>query len=475
MGLRPAPATAKVVTNTPTMHARLRLAPAPLSTSHSRAGFSPGRRTAHLASARVKRWLRCSSAVLLLVAVFAQSALAQPIGKASIAVGVNEGDLRGSDHRVLQAAVDYVASLGGGTVRIGPGRYAMRNALILRSHVVLSGVPEKTILVACDGAESPLAADGDCNERQVTLQNPSAFRVGDGISVQDNRKGGFEVTTATLTEQVDANTFKISAPLYLDYMMSDKASARLVFPVVGGWNVTNAIIEGITIDGNRERALPLNGCRGGGLYLFECANVTIRNCIIRNYNGDGVSFQVSQHVTVEDCRSENNAGLGLHPGSGSQHPIVRRNISVGNDGDGLFVCWRVKHGLFEANELRENKGMGISIGHKDSDNLFRQNTVTANAKAGVFFRNETEPMGAHRNVFDGNVILDNGIGEDGKMASEPIVIRGVHRDLQFRNNTIGYSKPVQNSKSAVLMNPASSVQMESNRLSHVETAIRKGQ
>jgi parallel beta-helix repeat protein len=361
---------------------------------------------------------------------------------ASIQVGVDQGDFRGNDHRVLQAAIDYVASLGGGTVSIGPGHYQMRNALTLRSGVNISGVPSQTVLEACDGLESRLVMDGDCNERQITLANPAGFRIGDGVSIQDERKGGFEVTTATLTEQLSPNTFRISAPLYLDYMVSDKASARLAFPVVGGWNVTNVSVAGLVIEGNRDHAQPLNGCRGGGIYLFECADVTIRDCTVRRYNGDGISFQVSQRVIVEDCLSEANAGLGLHPGSGSQHPIVRRNRSIGNGSDGLYVCWRVKYGRFEENQIKDNKGAGISIGHKDSDNVFRDNSITANRGAGILFRPETEAMGAHRNVFELNVILDNGLAADGKATSDPVVIRGVHRDLQFRKNTIGYSQPL---------------------------------
>src|SRR5262249_41577029 len=134
-----------------------------------------------------------------------------------VRVGIDEGDMRGADQRVLQAAVDYVASLGGGTVSIGPGRYSLRNAVTLRPRVNIQGDPGHTILVACDGRESPLALDGDCNERQITLADPAGFQVGDGVSIQDQRKGGFEVTTATLTEQLDARTFRISAPLYLDY------------------------------------------------------------------------------------------------------------------------------------------------------------------------------------------------------------------------------------------------------------------
>jgi parallel beta-helix repeat protein len=417
--------------------------------------------------------LPVSLALLVLLAAAPVSG-SPAAGKAQIRVGVDEGDLRGNDHRTLQAAVDYVARLGGGTVSIGPGRFVMRNALVLRDNVEVTGVPGKTILAACDGLESPLALDGDCNERQITLANPAGFRVGDGVSVQDSRKGGFEVTTATLTEQIDSRTFRISAPLYLDYMVSDKASARLVFPVVGAWQVTNAVLMGLTIDGNRARSQPLNGCRGGGIYLFECADVVIRNCTIREYNGDGVSFQVSQHITVEDCRSENNAGLGLHPGSGSQHPIVRNNVSVGNDSDGLFVCWRVKHGLFEGNDLRDNKGVGISIGHKDSDNLFRKNTVTANRHAGIFFRNESEAMGAHRNVFENNVIIDNGLTPDGKLESESIVMRGTHQDVQFRDNTIGYSKATGSTRAAILASPTSTgLKTEGNTLKNVSDELAR--
>lgn len=186
-------------------------------------------------------------------------------------MGLDRGDFRGADNRVLQAAVDQVASLGGGTVRIGPGRYLMRNALSLRDDVHLVGTAGQTILAACDGAKSLLATDGDCNERQIALADPSAFRVGDGVSVQDDAANGFGVTTATLTARLDAQTFRISAPLYLDYEVSKHASARLVFSVISGVGVHNVWLEGLTIDGNRARAEPLNGCRGGGISCSSAA------------------------------------------------------------------------------------------------------------------------------------------------------------------------------------------------------------
>jgi parallel beta-helix repeat protein len=345
--------------------------------------------------------------------------------------------VRGGDHRALQAAVDYVAELGGGTVHIGPGRYQMRNALKLRDKVNVIGVPGETILEACDGATSPLAMDGDANERQITVEDASSFRVGDGVAIEDRDASGFAVTTATLIARIGTNSFKLSEPLYLDYMVSRQAAAKLAFPVVAAWRAKNVVIEGLTIDGNRTAAQHLNGCRGGGIYLFECEHVTIRNCTVRDYRGDGISFQVSQYVTLEDCLSQNNDGLGIHPGSGSQHPIVRRCRSLGNTSDGLYVCWRVKHGLFEDNEIRGNLHAGISIGHKDTDNTFRRNTVVENSVCGVLFRNEAEAMGAHRNRFESNRILDNGNGAENGAMGAAIVIQGHHHDLSFQNNTIG--------------------------------------
>jgi hypothetical protein len=401
------------------------------------------------------------------------AAEAPPAARPVLRVGADEGDIRGADGTALQAAVDRVAALGGGTVRIGPGRYLLRNALTLRSGVDVVGEPGKTVLAVCDSVTSPLACDGDCNERQVTLANPEGFRVGDGVLVRDKRfGGGFCVTTATLTEQVDARTFRLSAPLYLDYMADQGASAALVFPAVGGWQVRNVRIEGLTIDGNREKTVATDGCRSGGIYLFECGQVVIRNCAVRGYRGDGISFQVSEDVTVEDCVVEGCAAIGLHPGSGSQRPVVRRNRSSGNGGDGMFVCWRVRHGLFEKNEIRDNAGSGISIGHKDSDNRFVENAITSNAKAGVFFRNETEPMGAHRNVFERNTILDNGRADGAKAAG--VALRGHHHGVVFRDNAIGNAQAGGPTAVGLVVGPhAKDFVSENNRFPNVPKDLEK--
>lgn len=349
----------------------------------------------------------------------------------TITVGLENAALIGSDNRVLQAAVDYIAGLGGGTVEIGPGQYIMHDSLRLRSNVTIRGEKGKTILRKADGTASVLVLDGDFGEQQITVADPTGFAVGNGVAVWDDHAGGFHTTVARITGR-NGNTFSFDKPLMADCMVENKAKAATVFPVVSAYDSEGVRIENLVIDGNKQSNANLNGCRGAGVFLYRAFGAVIQGCAARNYNGDGISFQQSNDVTVIDCISEDNASLGIHPGSGSQRPVVRGCIARHNGTDGLFLCWRVRHGLFEDNVLEENAQFGISIGHKDSDNLFRRNIIRLNHQDGVFFRNESLGMAAHRNRLEENIIENNGAG--GKAAG--IRIRGQTNDLVFQNNTI---------------------------------------
>jgi parallel beta-helix repeat protein len=275
----------------------------------------------------------------------------------------------------------------------------------------------------------------------VTLAAPTGFEVGDGITVWDKNSGGFHTTVARIIGQSGA-TFAISLPLNADCMVESGAQAATVFPVVSGYHLESVRVEGLTIEGNKEENVPLNGCRGGGIFLYRCPGTVIERCTVRNYNGDGISFQQCNDVVVTGCVCEGNAGLGLHPGSGSQRPAVRDCVARKNGEDGLFLCWRVKQGVFEGNLLEENGRNGISIGHKDTDNLLRKNVVRGNHSDGVYFRNESEGMAAHRNRLEENTIENNGV--DGAAAG--IRVRGATRDLVFSDNVIRDTRPEANRK-----------------------------
>lgn len=348
-----------------------------------------------------------------------------------ITVGHTNADLLGPDHRALQAAVDYVAALGGGIVEVGPGEYLMHDSLHLRSHVVVRGTPGRTVLRKADAAESPLAIDGDFGEEQITVANPKGFDVGCGVAIWSKWVGGFHITVARITGS-RGSTLALDRPLNSDCMVSDGAQAATIYPVVSGYDLEGVRIEHLIIDGNREHNPPMDGCRGGGIFLYRGFGTVIEHCTVRGYSGDGISFQQSNDVLLNECVSENNSALGLHPGSGSQRATIRKCVARNNGTDGLFLCWRVRHGLFEDNMLEGNGRFGISIGHKDTDNLLRNNHVRANAEDGVFFRNETLGMAGHRNRLEGNLIENNGAKQD----AAGIRIRGETRDVVLKNNVI---------------------------------------
>ena len=69
----------------------------------------------------------------------------------SITVGKENADIIGNNNRTLQAAVDYIAGLGGGTVQNSEGQYVMYESLHLRANVTVKGTKGKTILRKADG------------------------------------------------------------------------------------------------------------------------------------------------------------------------------------------------------------------------------------------------------------------------------------------------------------------------------------
>ena len=421
-------------------------------------------------------WLTFAPLMAILGAAFAADRPSAPVGlmqvpdamhvgmkeKPRITVGIRDGNIVGSDNRALQAAVDFVASLGGGTVEIGPGTFLMRDSLHLRSRVTVRGTPHQTILLKAPSASSPLKIDGDYGEEQITVQDSSGFAVGDGVAVWDKNSGGFHTTVARITGQ-NGNAFSISLPLNADCMVTDGARVATVFPVVSGYFVEQARIEDVTIDGSKTDNLDLNGCRGGGIFLYRCPGAEIERCTVRNYHGDGISFQQSNDVSVKGCVSEGNTGLGFHPGSGSQRPTVRQCLARDNGEDGLFLCWRVKEGLFEENILEGNGRYGISIGHKDTDNLLRNNQIRGNHEDGIYFRNETEGMAGHRNRLEDNLIENNGMDRP----AAGIRVRGETRDLVFKNNVIRDTRTGTQRKQAqgiVLEEKVGAVELDGNKV-----------
>jgi Right handed beta helix region len=321
-------------------------------------------------------------------------------------------DVIGNDNEALQKAVTLLHP--GDTLSIGAGTYIMENSLVVPSGVTVRGVAGKTILRKSRGVESPLIEDGDYGETFLAVAEPQKFHPGMGVAVVDDiLKSGWDISISSVAS-VKAPYVIIDPMTVRDYDHEQHhGKVTNTFPILCAMDAANVVLEDLIVDGNRAENSYIDGCRGGAIYLYRVRNITVRRCTARNYNGDGISFQISDGVQVLDSESYGHAGFGIHPGTGSAGALVR-DCRMHNNGDiGLFLCWRVRHSRFENNVIENNGHYGISIGHKDTDNEFVGNTVAYNGVTGVYFRKETAQNSGSRNVFRNNKVLDNGNAREG--------------------------------------------------------------
>lgn len=350
----------------------------------------------------------------------------------SITVGPRDGDLAGDSDKPIQAAIDYVARQGGGTVRVLPGTYRLRNSVFLRSGVRLVGSGPDSILVKEPSTETALAADSDWYDQEITLADASGFEIGDGVCLQteDPHNGARHVLKRTLIAR-SGNRFKLDRPLRENFWIDKAPTVSTLFPMLTAENASDIAVENIAVDGNRANNAHLDGNYGGCLWFQDCIRLTIRSVIARNNNGDGISWQICHDVIVENCHSHDNADLGLHPGSGSQRPMIVGN-RVERNTIGLFFCWGVKYGLAEKNYIADNSAAGISIGHRDNNNVVRDNDVLRSGQVGILFRPERgEGYTAHANRVESNRIVDSG-GEDGVAVD----VQGVTKNNTLARNDL---------------------------------------
>ena len=104
--------------------------------------------------------------------------------------------------------------------------------------------------------------------------------------------------------------------------------------------------------------------------------------------------------------------------------------------------------------------------------MFRNNRIVENAGVGLLFRQESEAMGAHRNVFEKNVFLDNGTALKDEKMRGVVVILGWHHELVFRGNTFGLSRPGTALDGIVQSKQARDLRSEDNEFRNVRKNVR---
>jgi hypothetical protein len=386
----------------------------------------------------------------------------------TVTVGQTTGDLIGKSDRVLQAAVDYASRHGGGTVKILPGTYVLRNAVFLPSGIRILGSGKNTIIQKDTSNRVELAKDSDWYDQEITLKNTDGFRVGDGVALQaKNPDNGSSIVIKRTIVAQSGNRLKLNNGLRENLWLSGKPTCATLFPLFTSERTSDVLIANLALDGNKENNDNLNGNYGGCIFLQDCNRYHIRNVTTRNYNGDGISFQICHDVTIEECHSHDNTNLGVHPGSGSQRPLIRNNRLERNQ-QGIFWCWGVKYGLAETNRIVGNRLYGISIGHCDTDNVMQDNEIIDSGKIGILFRDD--PRGndfwANRNSVQRNRVANvtdpNGVAID---------IRGQTKDIHIHDNEITESRDPMGRIGIKIGKQVGRVQLTENQIKGFSQAV----
>jgi nitrous oxidase accessory protein NosD len=346
-------------------------------------------------------------------------------------VGGAQADIQGFTNRSIQMAVDALPAEGG-TIKLGAGTYELKDAVRLRSHVKLIGSGPGTILKRANGFKSKLVDDADYAELKLVVEDASGFEPGMSVQIWDEPQSGcWDVSSGTITDIQD-NTIYIDNYLIRDYradqggMVSNAGSGVLVM------EAEDVLVSNLVIDGNREHHERVDGCNGGGLAILRSRNVMVDNVHVKDFNGEGITWQITENVTVQHCEVEGSANIGLHPGTGSPKSRILDNDVHHNDVDGLFICWRVHHSLVRNNRFHHNGRHGICTGHKDTDVVFAENLIFENGEDGVNLRTENPRNSPHRNTFKNNLVENNGQQGNGY----GFAIYSSPQDLVLKDNII---------------------------------------
>ncbi|HXL58222.1 MAG TPA: right-handed parallel beta-helix repeat-containing protein [Chitinophagaceae bacterium] len=403
--------------------------------------------------------------VLLSSASFAQTekfiadALVKPkTQERLITVGGTSANIPGYTNQAIQIAVDALP-VEGGTVKMDPGEYKMMAPVRLRSNVKLIGSGTETILKRIDGYHSKFVIDADYGELKITVEDPSGFKP--GMSIQITNKPNSEcwdVTTAVITDIVK-DTLYFDTYLIRDYDSELNGMVTNAGSCVSVHDAQNVYISDFMVDGNKEKNDLLDGCNGGGIVIIKSKDVTVEKVHVKDFNGEGITWQITENVTVKNCEISGCTNMGLHPGTGSPNSLIENNNSHNNK-VGLFICWRVHHSVVRGNQFHNNSENGISTGHKDSDVLFDNNHVYENMQDGVHVREEDDKNSPHRNTFINNVVENNG--------GYGFFISGKPSNMLIKENVIRSTIKGKQKAAIFIANDSLLVKEENNKMSGYE-------
>src|SRR4030042_987003 len=158
-------------------------------------------------------------------------------------VGQSEGDLRGADDKTIQAGIEYLHRLGGGTFVVLPGVYNLRNAISLRPNITLRGSGEETILRKTGSIVTALVRDSDWFGDGVQGADAKGFVPAGGIMLKSKTGPGdwqYDGLRAPVTA-IKGDVIFLDRLPEENFWLEKDATAATIFPILTAENVDGVV------------------------------------------------------------------------------------------------------------------------------------------------------------------------------------------------------------------------------------------
>ncbi|MEW6358699.1 MAG: right-handed parallel beta-helix repeat-containing protein [Planctomycetota bacterium] len=353
------------------------------------------------------------------------------------------GDIQGDTEQPIVEAIRRMVEAGGGTVRIKEGAYIIHDTIGFGPDVhdlVIEGAGE-VVLKLAPQIRTTAAAELKPGDARMIVADASAFKPNMQIEIQaEGRKdsfSGYQTKSFSMrVKSVEGSEIEFTGPTKYG-----APAGTNVVQLVNLFQMDRAkrlTLRGLTLDGDmkKEDMRPIShvfhcGVFGQGPYTYEkgptgppVEDITIENCIIRNFFHRGIALYSVVRPTVLNCTVENTMAEAVDFDHFCTHCVARGNnlsrAPVGVEMNDASYC------LIEGNTIREC-GVGVNIWQWCKlDNLNVENKIVGNTILDTKNTAIRCAKGADRNLIEGNTIKGG--------AAVGIVLQGA--DNIARKNTI---------------------------------------
>lgn len=310
-----------------------------------------------------------------------------------------------SDDACIQAAIDYVNGLGGGSVLIREGTYILKATLTICDNVLLYGVGYKTILKA------------DTNLNDNLIKNLDSIGGNSSIIIEKMLLDGNKVNQSSGSNHCiffdNVNTFLISDVLVKDCYGSDSIFIDNCNNItINNIYASNGDGASVGVESTNYGSISSVICNGGTELIdlnYDVKYISISNCVGYNQTSNGIDISGSENNVVSNCvivgapEGITISGAAKSSDDNSYRNLIQNCIIKDCTTYGIRIMpdsgpSNCKYNSIIGNTIENTTGHGIII--EGTHNKIVGNTIKGSSNSGIICSSDY-------NIFNDNILIDN--------------------------------------------------------------------